>query len=160
MANPQDPSELEAWVHKELRTLPELEAPAPLRAGVWARLNAEAARPWWRRSWWHWPKGVRMAAALPLTALVILFALGPWLVERYLPGSGLVLAPLSARVIDLIGVFGAVGRALWLVAESLSDNLWHRGAVGLVFMAYFWFVGVGTFFVRYAQRRTRWGNRE
>ena len=101
-----------------------------------------------------------MAAALPLSALAILFALGPWLVERYLPGSGLVLAPLSARVVDLFGIIGAVGRALWLVAESLSDNLWLWGAVVLVFIAYFWFVGVGTFFVRYAQRRTRGGNPE
>ena len=160
MTGPREPSELERWLHQELWKLPELKAPAGLRERVWARLQAEAMRPWWQRSWWHWPKSVQVTAALPLLGLTLLLAIGPWLLESYLPGSNLVLAPLWERILDLSGILVAVGRAVWLVAEALVNNAWFWIASGLVFLSYLWCVGLGTFLVRFARRHTGRGGQE
>jgi hypothetical protein len=65
--------ELEEWeqkLHRELDTLPELDAPATLIPGVLDRIRATEALPWYRAAWWQWPAAVR-AASVGLAVLVL-----------------------------------------------------------------------------------------
>src|SRR3989442_6099785 len=47
-------------LHQDLRQLPPLKAPATLMLRVRAAIAAHAHRPWWKRSWAHWPQTLKV----------------------------------------------------------------------------------------------------
>ncbi len=51
----RDPKDLEAFVHRALRELPEHRAPRSLESRVMASLAARRNVPWWQRGWQAWP---------------------------------------------------------------------------------------------------------
>jgi hypothetical protein len=61
---------LEIEIDRQLKALPELEAPSGLAPRVMASIAAKAAVPWYRRSWSNWPVGLRWGS---LAALLSLF---------------------------------------------------------------------------------------
>lgn len=78
--NPQDQDKLEASIHRVLRGLPDRKAPFSLEARVLAELGRQAALPWWRKSFAHWPSAIRagfflgaaLAAALVMAGIFLL----------------------------------------------------------------------------------------
>lgn len=101
-----------------LRGLPPRSAPATLEARVRGELERLAMRPWWHRSFAHWPAAVRaafVAACLALAALMLfegnwlwsdLQSLPRWLYE--------CLAVGGLFYMILFGLGAAAYRALYL----------------------------------------------
>ena len=67
----RDDRDLEQRVGRALRGLPPRSAPTTLEARVQRELGRLAMRPWWRRSFAHWPVLVRAAF---VTACLVLAA--------------------------------------------------------------------------------------
>ena len=51
--------EVERLVAQQLSNLPARRAPATLQSRVWRELERGAQRPWWHKSFWHWPLAAR-----------------------------------------------------------------------------------------------------
>ena len=66
---PED-KQLEIEIDRQLKKLPDLQAPASLAPRVMAIISARATAPWYQRSWSTWPATLRWSA---LTALVAIF---------------------------------------------------------------------------------------
>lgn len=66
--NPNPDPEFEAQLTRELKALPSLSAPTELTARILSAVTAQAALPWYRRGWLHWPMQWRVVsfAALAL----------------------------------------------------------------------------------------------
>ncbi|MFA6318657.1 MAG: hypothetical protein WC943_14715 [Elusimicrobiota bacterium] len=109
---------------RRLKALPDLTAPATLLPRVLAAAAAQQSRPWWRKAWWTWPLGMRLAYA-GLMALPIVLVLGWFLPLLYaqvpsFQGAGAFLSGFGRTA-------GAVGRALALVLESFRLPLLAAG---------------------------------
>lgn len=72
--DPNDP--LERLFDRTLRDLPLRRAPPTLEPRVYGELQRRAARPWWRRSFAHWPPAARAALLAVCGALGALTVLG------------------------------------------------------------------------------------
>src|SRR5437764_13255978 len=64
-----DDKKLELQIDRQLKGLPELDAPAGLVPRVMAALAARAALPWYRQSWSQWPVAMRWSSFAALLAL-------------------------------------------------------------------------------------------
>lgn len=102
-------NERESRFHKELKALPLRRAPKTLRGRVMAAVAAEAAKPWWQKTWWTWPAPARLAFALAIAAA----AAGALRIGLGAASAG--LAEMSAA--------RAVAEAAWL----LTRTLWRLG---------------------------------
>ena len=58
------PEELEKLIHQTLRSLPDRRAPRTLESRVLAAVQAQAALPWWKRSFAQWPLVARCVLLL------------------------------------------------------------------------------------------------
>jgi hypothetical protein len=47
---------------RELKRLPEFKAPPSIAATVLSSIRRWESRPWWQRSWFEWPAGLRYAS--------------------------------------------------------------------------------------------------
>jgi hypothetical protein len=95
--DPDDP--LERLLDRTLRDLPLRRAPPTLEPRVYGELQRRAARPWWRRSFAHWPPAARaalLAICGALGALTILGGAAAVTAVRALHDSG-VLSPSWVR---------------------------------------------------------------
>ncbi len=147
------PDDLEHRIDRLLRDLPPHHAPASLEDRVLAALAARDARPWWRRSYTHWPAAVQgafLAISAVLVALVIVASIaglrgaGPWvsapvdaLFEQWtqLRSAGAVLAGLVGEWLPAVSSFwiyvglgvGAVSYATLLgLGAAAYRLLWAR----------------------------------
>lgn len=73
---PQQPEDLERFVHRTLRELPPRRAPRSLEQRVLAELERRAALPWWRKSFVHWPLAARAAFLVLCIGIAKLVLLG------------------------------------------------------------------------------------
>jgi hypothetical protein len=64
-----DEKKLEIEIDRQLKALPELEAPNGLVPQVMAALARRQALPWYRQSWSHWPVAFRWSSLAALLAL-------------------------------------------------------------------------------------------
>jgi hypothetical protein len=80
-------SELEAEISRQLRELPELEAPAALVGRVLAVVERRSRVPWYRRSWQAWPPALQVAAFVALAVLFAGLCVGGWLVSHSGPAE-------------------------------------------------------------------------
>jgi hypothetical protein len=65
----KDPN-LEDFIHRSLRSLPDRPAPRSLESRVLAAIEARASMPWWRKSFAQWPMAARVAFVLLSAGLV------------------------------------------------------------------------------------------
>lgn len=65
-----DQTELEKFIHQQLKKLPEREAPDDLVAHVVAALSAREHAPWWKQPFSYWPRNPQ---ALLFGALSVVF---------------------------------------------------------------------------------------
>lgn len=152
-----DPNEqrLADRLHRKLRALPDLKAPRTLAPRVLAALAARQSLAWYRKSWTHWPVGMR------LLFLVVSFGVLGGLVYAgsHLPqflelaggvgdsvvGSFAWFKPYVDGVTRLLGTLVLVGKAI------PPQLLWWLGA--MIGLAYALCVGLGTLGYRLALNR-------
>lgn len=70
----KEDDKLAAALDRKLKALPEREAPHALVGNVLQMVREYEARPWWQRSWFEWPLGIRWASGM--VALGLLGGLG------------------------------------------------------------------------------------
>ncbi len=155
MKDHMTPDELEKFIHRTLRFLPDRHAPATLEARVRAALEARAAIPWWHKSWSYWPQWVRALFILCCGTLAGLVVLG---------GAGLPTGAETAQlnhaltpVLSLIRPVISLGRGLADIIALIGRDIpawWFYGAAAFVASLYVMLVGVGA-----AAYRTLWSNR-
>lgn len=145
--------DLEKRLHRLLRDLPSHRAPDSLEDRVLAVLAEREARPWWRRSYAHWPapaRGAFLGGSAVAAALVIVASVAA------LRG----VAPVAtAPVAEALGWWeqakAAGGVLSGLVADRLPavSNFWIYTFLGCAAAAYATLVGLGA--AAYRLIRTR-----
>lgn len=136
----EQPDPLEKPLDAVFRALPERCAPAALEARVLAELTRLAARPWWRRSYTHWPRAARVATLLFSAGTMAVFAVLSFELMRG-PGS-----EFAARVGARFHEAWITGRVLFEAAQSLIGvipPLWLIGGAGLLACIYGTLFGLG-----------------
>lgn len=127
---PPDPR-LEELIGRKLRALPERKAPASLQANVFAAIRARAARPWYQRSWFQWPRHFQMLSVLLFLGFSA--ALG-WM----LTGHELTLASFSPVLAERVSAVGS--HVTWFVnllaafVRAVPTSYWIAAAGMLVAM--------------------------
>jgi hypothetical protein len=107
--DPADP------LHRALRGLPDVPAPATLEERVFAALAARAARPWWRQPVTAWPASAQAA----LVAVCLAIATGlTFLGDAALPGDDATLQA-GAWVTPFTGGWTAI-RGLGEAASAMA----------------------------------------
>jgi hypothetical protein len=144
--------ELEQFIHRRLRELPEREAPAALIPRVLAVLEARARLPWWQLSWWDWPVAARATFVFLALALAALLGGGNWWlgenVNTYSQQVGERLAPVTNFYSLLAGWATAL---LGQVASLSPTTLVCLGTAATVL--YLVSLGLGTVCFRVVTRR-------
>lgn len=152
--NPDLEKQLEAIVSRELKQLPELEAPRTLLPRVLAAIEQRAALPWYRRAWQTWPVALQVASFVLLTAMIGGLAFVGW--------DAAHAASVSAALLDArqwLAGFGVFLGALEALAQAVVVSVKHLGPVflGVCLMAglaaYVSCLGLGAAFVRLAFSR-------
>ena len=153
--SPDHEQRLERTIHRTLRSLPPRRAPRSLEERVLAELARQAALPWWRRSFTHWPLAARvgfLVLSTGIAALVLLLTV--W------GGAGLEALPLRAAFAQQFTWMEnglAVFRALKGFGEIIARNvppLWFYGIIAFIAALYATFFGLGAaaYKALYAQR--------
>ncbi len=155
MKDHMTPDELERFIHRTLRSLPDRRAPATLEMRVRAAMEARAAIPWWHKSWSYWPQGVRSLFILACGALGILVVLGG---ARLPAGVGAAqfaraFAPVFSLVRPLIGLERGLAEFIAMIGHNIPA-WWLYGAAAFVAGLYVMLLGVGA-----AAYRTLWASR-
>ena len=150
-----NPEQLEKMVHSALRSLPNRCAPATLEARVRAAIEAQAAIPWWHKSYAYWPVPVRIAFLVLCAGLAGLLVLAGISLQTNFDSAQLngTFAPL----LNWGGRIVALGRGLADFIALVGRNiptLWLYGTVAFVAGLYAMLFGLGA-----AAYRTLWTHR-
>src|SRR5690349_19006650 len=76
--NSEYEDKLAAEIDRELKRLPELQAPSTLLRRVMTAIEAREGLPWYRQAWQAWPAPLRAAALVILLAFFASLCLGVW----------------------------------------------------------------------------------
>jgi hypothetical protein len=105
---------LEREIDRELKALPELEAPASLSRRVLESILRRHALPWYQQSWQHWPMPLRWAAISFLSLLFGALCVASWQLTR--------AAGISAALQELGELFSGFN-TLWNLISVLLGAL-------------------------------------
>lgn len=137
----QTPEELEKFINRTLRALPDRRAPRSLESRVLAAIATQQHLPWWRQSFVHWPLAAR-AAFLVFTA--VLAAAFVALCLRF--AGGAQLAALLAEPLEQLAliraIVGGIGDFFATVLRSIP-SVWLHGAVAMIGVMYATLFGLG-----------------
>ena len=145
-----DDQKLERFIHEALRDLPARHAPPTLSARVLEAVQQRAARPWWRKSFAHWPLPVRggfVAASLTLMLGIL------WLL------SGMDAVRLAGGVLPRWEWFGAVAAVVSAFADFFTivfrtiQPPWLYGGLAFLATVYAVLFGLGATAYRTLQNR-------
>lgn len=141
--NPRDEQHLEELIHRTLRELPPLAAPPSLESRVFAELTRRAARPWWRKSFAHWPLAAR-AAFFVISALIVALLIAGLLALSRGDGAQFVdqLGTRFAWLTGLRDAASALVEAILAVVRAIPP-LWFYGTIAFFVACYAALVGVG-----------------
>jgi len=143
---------LERLAHQVLRSLPDRAAPPALESRVLLALGRRAALPWWRRSYAHWPVGLRCAFILLLAAAAAaILAFGRSRVPAQAVGDLALRFPwiaflqsIGASLLDTVG----------LVFDAIPKG-WLYGSVAILVVCYGVLFGLGAALYRAFYRPRR-----
>jgi len=145
---------LAAEIDRELKSLPELQAPSTLIRRVSAAIEQRQSAPWYCQPWEAWPVPMRAAALVILAAFFASLCLGVW----KLPDTeGYVVA--ARHVAGLFSGLATVWNALIALVTSLAQavSLLGRGFLlacfAAVALAWALCLGLGTACLRFALTR-------
>jgi len=146
--------QLQDWedaLDKELRQLPDAQAPDTLIPRVMAIVRAKAKLPWWRQTWWHWPPAAQVLVLLSFLGLVIgLSYYGPQAWEA------LAASSLGHTVAGWLQVFTPLVDGLTALVNAFALILRQTGKLALILAAavclalYVSCLGLGTMMYRVA----------
>ena len=144
----------EARIGRELKQLPDLNAPGTLALRVIARIERRSALPWYRQSWQAWPVGLQV---ISFTILLALFGGLYFGASEFLQTQSATTAMHKAGAwffgLDVVrNTLAVLGNALVLTVEKLGTGF-VIGLLALVALCYIACVGLGTLVVRFATTR-------
>lgn len=153
--SPDSHDRLERTIHRALRDLPPRRAPRSLEERVLAEIARQAALPWWRKSFVHWPLPARVGFLVLSTAIA-----GLVLVLTVWGGAGLEALPLRAVFAQQFTWMEhglTVLHALRGFGEIIARNVppvWFYAVLAFIASLYAAFFGLGAaaYKALYAQR--------
>jgi hypothetical protein len=151
--NSQPDPQLEAWVSRQLQSLPELSAPRTLAPRIFAALAAQSA-PTPARGWQGWPLALRLASFAGLAAVFLALCFGGWQVSQ-----SPTVTNATQDVTGVLTMLRTLGTALEAVLGALVQVVKQLGPVWLSLIALVvisgWVscLGLGTAFFRLAWSR-------
>jgi hypothetical protein len=152
--NSERERELELEIERELRGLPDLEAPATLAPRVLKAIVHRTAVRWYNQPWQYWPMPLRVTALALLSVMFGGLTIASWQLTR--------AAGMSAALQEVAGVFSGLTTVWNLVTVLLGSVVVvfkHLGTgfmIGCVVLAacgYAVCVGLGTAWWRLAFAR-------
>jgi len=144
MKDRMNPDELERFIHRTLRSLPDRHAPATLESRVLAAIESRAAIPWWHKSWACWPSWVRTVFVLFCGSLAGLIIYGSMVLRPDVDATQ--LNTTFAPVLNLIRSVASLGRGFADCVAVIGRNIpsmWLYGAVLFVGGLYAMLFGLG-----------------
>ena len=145
---------LVAEIDRELKGLPELQAPPTLLRRVMAALEARERLPWYRQAWQAWPTPLRAGALVLLIAFFASLCLGAWKLpdtEGYVTATHQAAGWL-AGLTTLWNALNALVSAFVHVVQGLGQGF-LIGALAAAALAWAMCLGLGTACVRLAFAR-------
>jgi hypothetical protein len=133
--------ELEQFVHRTLRSLPDRQAPRTLEARVLAEIERRAAIPWWHKSFAHWPSSVRAAFLAVGSAAVAAFVAAGYFLTAGVEASA-VAGEMTARAGGVVAVATWVRDFAATLIASIPP-LWFYGGLAFVGVMYLSLFGLG-----------------
>jgi hypothetical protein len=108
------------WLDEQLRSLPDLSAPANLLPDVMERVRARAAQPVWIRFWReHWVLLRNSSLGLSIASLILLLWLNPAQLVALLPVFR-VTAELLNIMLTILGSGRVWQMPLWVVVLGIT----------------------------------------
>jgi hypothetical protein len=141
--NPNDEKNLEAFIHRTLRALPERQAPATLEHRVLDALAARKTQPWWSRSFSRWPVPARLGfGAVSLSLVAALLVSGSF----GSVGVSNILANLKSDLSPARAVFHALSSLVVLCGDLFAriPSLYLYGGIAAIALFYVALFGIGT----------------
>lgn len=141
-------------IDRELKSLPELRAPASLAARVMAAVEHPVELPWYRRAWQSWPMPIQVGAMGILLAFLGALCYGAWELT-YSAGFALALQKAGQWFSGVSAVWNAANAicgTLVIAVKQLGSGF-MIAAVAAVALAWAACVGLGTVYVRLAFAR-------
>src|SRR5215470_10468591 len=142
---------LEVEIDCELKSLPEITAPATLVSRVMAAIELRKALPWFRRAWHTWPGSLQGLFVVTMLALIGGICFGVWetshsatfglaaqKVGGWFSGLGAIYTALNALAGALVAMIKQVNSTI-LIALLCAAGL-----------GYALFLGLGTMYFRLA----------
>ena len=145
---------LEREIDRELKRLPNLQAPETLARRVMHVLGERAALPWYRQSWVAWPGPVRAVAFSLLAVMFAGLCIRTWQLTQ--------LESVANAIHQVGGWFAGVGR-VWnvvnvlistalLVVKQLNTGL-LIGCLAALAVGYAMCLGLGAVYLRLGMAR-------
>ncbi len=147
-------SELEAAVNRELRALPELQAPRTLQTRVLQAIARRANLPWYRRSWQSWPLALQVPALATMLAVFGGVCFAGWEIWQ-----SPAFAAAAHKVAQCLSGFGTIWGAASVLVNAIGLTLKQLGtglllaSLAAIALGYAMCVGLGTVYLRLALRR-------
>ncbi len=152
--NPDWNMDTEARIDRELKALPDLEAPRTLAPRVMAAIALRESASWYRRPWQQWPYALRVASLSVLILAFGVFCFAAWQLTK---AAGYTEA--AAEVRDLFSgvgfiwrILNVLGEAVVLIVKQMGTGL-ILGILGALAMGYAMCLALGTVCVRLAWAR-------
>jgi ABC-type amino acid transport system permease subunit len=149
--NLNDNEQLKLAISRELKSLPELTAPASLASRVMAALERRANLPWHHRSWATWQPALQMASLAAMLALFGGLCFAGWELSRTetimsaMHRAGQLFSGLNS----IGSLFNILAGTAVLVAKKLGSTFIIACLVAAG-LGYAVFMGLGTFYFRLA----------
>ncbi len=147
--NSEEERLLETEIDRELKALPQLQAPPTLVGRVMRSIEQRARLPWYRQSWQVWPVGVQAAAFVLLAVMFGSLCFGSWKLGQ--------LESISSGVRQVGGWLSGIGvvwnavqavlTALLLLVKQLGTGV-LIGCLTALAIAYAMCIGLGTVYLR------------
>jgi hypothetical protein len=124
---PDPERRLEQLMDQALRGLPAHRAPLSLESSVLREIERLAARPWWRRTYAHWPIQARGAFILVCASLIgLMFLLAGWASGTVLSWHESGALPISS-VRHAVAIVTAAAELAGLLASSIPHSWLYTG---------------------------------
>ena len=142
---------LEVEIDRELKSLPEIAAPATLVSRVMAAIELRKALPWFRRAWHTWPSSLQGLFVVTMLALIGGICFGGW-EASHTATFGLAVQKVGgwfSSLSALCTAFNALAGAIVAMIKQVNSTILiaFLCAAGL---GYALFLGLGTMYFRLA----------
>jgi hypothetical protein len=152
--NSEHERELELEIDRELKCLPDLDAPSALVRRVMLAIEQRHSLRWYNQPWQNWPLALRIAALALLSAMFGGLCVASWQMTRAAGMSAAMqeVAGLFSGLTTIWNIISVLLGAVVLVAKHLGT--WFMvGVVAFAGLSYALCVGLGTAWLRLAMAR-------